>query len=158
MNDDSFAADDLLDLERLMPEALEPVDPPAAVKAKLMQLVRATPQDTTIPADSVTVRASEGKWYPQPAEGVEVKPLSFDRQRGIATILMKFQPGAVYPPHDHHGTEQTFVVSGSCRIGDVALHEGDFHRVPPGSHHGAVISDGGCTLLLVVDEYDAYVA
>src|SRR4051794_24653632 len=99
MNDDTFSADDLLDLERLMPEALEPVAPPPSVKGTLMQLVRATPQDTSIPVESITLRAAEGKWYRQPAAGVEVKPLSLDRDRGIATLLMKFEPGSVYPPH-----------------------------------------------------------
>ncbi|HYM59356.1 MAG TPA: cupin domain-containing protein [Thermoanaerobaculia bacterium] len=145
----------------LIAETLEPIEPPAGVKAAVLGAVRSAQSDVTVPAASRTVRADEGKWFDHPmpgATGVQVKKLSFDRERGLATILMRFDPGAVHPPHDHHGAEECFVLSGSCRIGDAHLRAGDFHHADAGSHHGAVISDEGCVLLLVVDKEDYLVA
>jgi len=81
-------------------------------------------------------------------------PLSVDKERGIATIMLRIAPGAILPAHDHRGAEESYVVSGSCRIGSVSLKQGDFHHVDAGQHHGTVVSDEGCTLLLVVDVND----
>jgi anti-sigma factor ChrR (cupin superfamily) len=146
----------------MIAQGLDPVEPPASVKAAILGAIRSAQQvDDMVPAASRTVRAGEGQWFDHPmpgAIGVQVKKLSFDRERGLATILMKFDPGAVHPPHDHHGAEECFVISGSCRIGDAHLRAGDFHHADAGSHHGAVISDEGCVLLLVVDKEDYLVA
>jgi anti-sigma factor ChrR (cupin superfamily) len=139
------------DAAALLAESLEPVAPPPFVKANILRAVAG------IPTQSRTIRAGEGRWYEQPIPGIEVKPLSVDKERGIATILMKFAPGAVYPAHPHRGAEESYVISGSCRIGAIALREGDFHHADAGSVHGDVVSDEGCVLLLVVDE-DDYIA
>lgn len=147
MTDELFDRE-LDELGPLMAESLDPVTPPPAVRAAVLAAIRNPGR---------TVRATEGKWYAQPVAGIEVKPLSVDRRRGIVTLLMKFAPGAVYPSHEHGGAEECFVVSGSCRIADVHLNAGDFHHADAGSHHAPVISDNGCTLLLVIDEHD-YVA
>jgi quercetin dioxygenase-like cupin family protein len=147
---DALTTEDLTLLDELAAaDWLEPVAPPAAAKTQLLELVRSL-------AASRTVRAGEGRWCSQ-IPGIDVKLLSRDETRGIATILMRFQPGAVCPPHDHSGAEECYVVSGSCRIGTVSLSQGDFHHADAGSHHGAVVSDEGCTLLLVIDQ-DDYIA
>jgi len=143
--------DDLMLLNAAMAGVLEPVAPPPALKAQILFAVRGIPQD------SVTLRAGEGRWT-KLADGVHVKALSFDKERNTATLLMVLEPGSVLPEHDHHGPEQTFVVSGSCRIGALALRAGDFHATGGGSHHGTVVSDEGCELLLVVDRDDCLAA
>jgi anti-sigma factor ChrR (cupin superfamily) len=148
MTNELFDDRELDELGPLMAASLDPVAPPASVRAVVLAAIRNPGR---------TVRSGEGKWYRQPVDGIEVKPLSLDRDRGIVTLLMKFAPGAVYPAHEHGGAEECFVVSGSCRIADVHLNAGDFHHADSGSHHAPVISDGGCTLLLVIDA-DDYVA
>jgi anti-sigma factor ChrR (cupin superfamily) len=148
---DVLDRDDLMLLDAAMAGVLEPVAPPAALKAQILTAVRGVPQD------SVLIRASEGRWT-KLARGVRVKTLSFDRERGTATLLMVLEPGTTLPEHEHHGPEQTFVVSGSCRIGTLSLRMGDFHAAGAGSHHGAVVSDEGCELLLVVDKDDCLAA
>lgn len=147
-NDATFDERELNELGPLLVETLEPVTPPAAVKIAILAAIRNPGR---------TVRAGEGKWYRQPVDGIDVKPLAVDKERGIVTLLMKFAPGAVYPGHEHGGAEECFVVSGSCRIADVHLNAGDFHHADSGSYHAPVISDHGCTLLLVIDQ-DDYVA
>jgi anti-sigma factor ChrR (cupin superfamily) len=147
---DALTTEDFAVLDELAAaEWLQPVAPPATAKLQLLETVRSL-------GSGHTVRAAEGPWRSQ-LPGIDVKLLSSDDTRGTATILMRFQPGAVCPPHDHSGTEDCFVVSGSCRIGNISLAQGDFHHADAGSHHGAVVSDEGCVLLLVIDQ-DDYVA
>ena len=100
------------------------------------------------------VRANEGRWRVLPFPGVKLKTLSVDEKRGTATVLLSLEPGSRLPAHNHHGDEESFVISGSCRIGSIHLRQGDFHRAGGGSHHGDVVSDEGCVLLLVVDAED----
>ena len=148
---DTLERDDLMLLNAAMAGVLEPVPPPAALKAQILTAVRGIPQD------SVLIRAAEGRWS-KVADGVRVKALSFDKERNTATLLMVLEPGSTLPEHGHHGAEQTFVVSGSCRIGAISLRAGDFHAAGAGSHHGTVVSDEGCELLLVVDKDDCLAA
>ena len=59
------------------------------------------------------VRPAEMEWQKTSFPGCEAKPLYFDPKTGIATPLMKFEPGAVLPDHEHVLVEQTYVISGS---------------------------------------------
>ena len=128
-----------------MTESLEPIAPPAEVKAKILSAVR-----------SRTVRASEGRWF-EVAEGVRMKKLSSDRSRNTVTVLMEMDPGSALPPHDHRKSEDSFLVRGSCTIGAVKFFPGDFHHTEPGSHHETITSAEGCLILLVMD-YEDYAA
>src|SRR5260221_3768992 len=140
--------EDVLLLDEIVAETIVPVAPPPSVTSRLMSLVR------DIPQNSRTVRSHEGHWTQTPMRGVKVKLLTIDNSRGTATILMDLAAGATLPEHGHHGDEQTFVLSGSCRIGGVSLEKGDFHHIGGDARHGRVVSDGGCVLLLIVDKAD----
>jgi anti-sigma factor ChrR (cupin superfamily) len=140
--------DDIDLLDAIVAEGIEPVAPPPELRRRILDVIRGVPQN------SRTVRAEEGRWMPLPFPGVKLKTLSVDEKRGTATILISLDPGARLPSHDHHGDEESFVISGSCRIGQVYLRKGDFHRAEGGTHHGDVVSDEGCVLLLVVDAED----
>lgn len=146
------------DTASMLALAIEPVAPPAEAKEQILRAIRRRGElDESLPDRSRTLRAGEGKWYEyrhDGADGVDVMPLSVDKERGIATILLRLAAGSILPAHDHRGAEESYVVSGSCRIGSVSLKQGDFHHVDAGQHHGTVVSDEGCTLLLVVDVND----
>jgi anti-sigma factor ChrR (cupin superfamily) len=148
---DTLTNEDLAILDRVAVESIPPVDPPSAIKAKLLETVRATSQlDDSVPGEheSRTLRAAEGKWSAV-APGARIKRLSKDLQRKTVTCLLELAPNALVPAHDHEGSEDTFVVSGSCSIGALGLNTGDFHHVEPGAHHGDVVaSTDGCVLLL----------
>lgn len=144
---ETLTREDLSLLDAIVASAIEPVDPPAALRARILAAAAATPQNTR------TVRAGEGRWF-KVVPGVTVKPLSIDVERDTATILMMFEPGARMPAHDHAGAEDSFVISGSCRIGESYLLKGDFHHADAGTRHEEIISDEGCVLLLVVDRED----
>jgi anti-sigma factor ChrR (cupin superfamily) len=144
---ETLSLEDLTLLDAIVASAIEPIAPPIALRDRILGAAAATPQNTR------TVRANEGRWL-RVVPGVTVKPLSIDVERDTATILMMLEPGSRVPGHDHSGPEDSFVISGSCRIGPTYLLKGDFHHADAGTHHGEIVSDDGCVLLLVVDRAD----
>lgn len=145
MHHNSLDSDDLEALATLA--AIDAVEPPAEVKARVMQAVRKRPSAVRI------VREDEGTWR-EVAPGVRTKKLYGDRARNTVTLLFVMDAGARFPAHEHRGAEESFVVRGSCRIGPFALAAGDYHRAEAGSEHGTIETDEGCTILLVMDAAD----
>jgi anti-sigma factor ChrR (cupin superfamily) len=92
-----------------------------------------------------TTRAGGGRWHPL-CVGVDVQPL-FDDGHTL-TWLARFQPGGRLPAHDHVGPEESFVLHGSCYLGNELLKQGDRQFAADGSHHDEVFSPSGCTLLI----------
>lgn len=154
---DALTHEELELLDRAVADSIEPVAPPAEIRARLLALVQQRPQlDESVPGEheSRTVRAGEGTWR-SCAPGVRSMKLSKDTARGTATLMMEFEPNTIVPAHDHVGAEDSYVIRGSCRIGAVALDQGDFHHVDAGAHHGdIVVSEEGCLLLVTVDLAD----
>ena len=121
-------------------------DPPPAVRERLMDRVKAS--------SLYSLRADEGTWTPGPVPGTRVKLLSLDQARNSATLLMRVDPGARYPPHHHSGGEDCYVISGEIIVAGQRLHAGDFHRADADSEHGVLASDTGAEILLVVSAAD----
>lgn len=97
------------------------------------------------------VRSHEIEWKPldEPGvSGISVKVLQFDEAANRApTILLKFEAGATYPPHNHPGGEEIFVIEGDIKLGKDPLHAGDYLYTAPNNIH-AVRSIGGCVVLV----------
>ena len=121
-------------------------DPPPAVRERLMDRVKAS--------SLYSLRSDEGTWTPGPVPGTRVKLLSLDQARNSATLLMRVDPGARYPPHHHSGGEDCYVISGEIIVAGQRLHAGDFHRADADSEHGVLASDTGAEILLVVSAAD----
>ena len=138
-------------LDRIAASAIDPVPPPAAVRAQVMDAIRATPQlDASVPAPEqcVTVRADEGTWKTI-GPGARMKRLTKDASRVV--FLLDLEPEAILPAHDHDAGEDSYVIRGSCFIGGLGLGEGDFHHTDGGSHHGDVVaSKEGCLLMVTL--------
>jgi quercetin dioxygenase-like cupin family protein len=100
-------------------------------------------------------RGSEAEWRPlnEPGvTGVYIKTLMWDdEQKRSPTMLLKFDPGARYPVHDHPAGEEIYVLEGDIRLGKDHLHAGDYLYTAPGNIH-AVRTDGGCVVLLKAPE------
>ena len=148
---DTLNREDLDVLDRIAAAAIEPVPPPPAVRAKVLDAVRATRQlDVSVPSpeESVTIRAAEGTWKPV-GPGARMKRLTKDAHRVV--FLLDLEPNAILPAHDHEAGEDSYVIRGSCCIGGVGLAEGDFHHSDGGSHHGDVVASAdGCLLLITL--------
>ncbi|MBL0336874.1 MAG: cupin domain-containing protein [Chitinophagaceae bacterium] len=84
--------------------------------------------------------------------GISVISLKYDeaKQRST-TILLKFEPGAAYPYHNHPGGEEIYVVKGEAILENVTLSEGDYLYTPVNFKH-SVTSETGCILLFVIPE------
>ncbi len=82
--------------------------------------------------------------------GIFVKPLKLEAGTGRpVSFLLKFEPGASYPYHNHPKGEEILVLEGSCQIGSEVLGQGDYLFTPPGFKHGVITSEG-CVLFLMV--------
>lgn len=97
------------------------------------------------------------EWTPLTEEGVNtkgifVKSLRYDdKEKRSPSILLKFEPGAKYPFHNHPAGEELFVLEGSVKVEGALLNKGDYLYTPAGFKH-SVYSEKGCTLLLNIPE------
>jgi anti-sigma factor ChrR (cupin superfamily) len=99
------------------------------------------------------VRPQDLPWETIRFPGCEAKTLMFDPSSGMATMLMRMQPGATLPDHEHVLIEQTYILSGSLvdKEGPDAGLEvgpGEFVWRPAGSRHSAW-SPKGCECLAI---------
>ena len=101
--------------------------------------------------DFVSVRASEGEWH-ELQKGVSLKRLYVDTNTGIATSLIRMQPGTALPMHRHLGVEQVFVIEGDCNIAGHGLVAGDYHRADAGTTHETTSTVDGTLFLLIAPE------
>ncbi len=101
------------------------------------------------------VKTSEIEWKPlgeENSDGVFIKPLLFDEATGRApTFLLKFEPGASYPLHNHPAGEEVFVLEGAVKFGKDELKTGDYLFTAPGNKH-RVSTKAGCVLLVKVPQ------
>lgn len=126
------------------------VEPPAGlfdrIKAKIAETAEtAKPQGAL--AGSRTVRADEGRWDTI-CPGIERKTLWHDREKGRITFLIRAQPGAEFPAHQHDDDEEAYVLSGDLSFDDLVLGAGDYHLARPGVRHPVGRTTHGCMLLL----------
>lgn len=92
-------------------------------------------------------RIAEGRWRPTGLPGVWAKPLFKDRRADRSTMLVKCDPGAYIPHHDHQGVEELIVLEGDLQVGETLLKAGDYIRTVAGQDHGDAFSPSGCVCL-----------
>ncbi len=97
---------------------------------------------------SRVVRVKDMPWRPTRFPGCAVKPLMVDTRSGLATLLMKMEPGAELPDHEHVLIEQTYVLEGSLVDKEgpdagIEIGAGEFVWRPAGSRHSAWTPKGG---------------
>ena len=86
---------------------------------------------------SHVVRPANMEWQKTRFPGCEVKTLLFDPATGLVTALMRFEPGAILPDHEHVKIEQTYVLEGSLVCPEGECKAGQFVWRPAGSRHEA---------------------
>lgn len=123
--------------------SVEPLEPPAGVKAKLMALVGGQAQRT-----GRVVKAEEGKWESM-LDGVYFKKLLLDERSGLATALYRLEPGAIIPTHPHANIEECLVLEGSFRSSQEVYSAGDYMCMPPKTMHESFIAPNGAVMLIV---------
>jgi anti-sigma factor ChrR (cupin superfamily) len=101
------------------------------------------------PLASRFVEVAALPWEKTRFPGVEAKTLLFERDSGLATVLMRMAPGAKLPDHEHVLIEQTFVLEGSLLCGEGECKAGDFVWRPAGSRHEAWGGPQGGVMLAI---------
>lgn len=104
-----------------------------------------------------TVPASEQGWESIGVAGIDVRKLSVDPVRRLATMLVRMAPGTQYPPHRHASREECFVVSGAVEVAGRTLRAGDYQVADEGSTHGVQTTEEGCLLFIVSSQDDELV-
>ncbi|MBL8556590.1 MAG: cupin domain-containing protein [Phenylobacterium sp.] len=87
-------------------------------------------------------RVGEGRWRAY-APGVTFKRL-WTRE----TYLLRCEPGAAIPDHEHRSFEHTVVVAGDLVIDDQSYGPGDYLGTPEGGAHPRWTTKTGCIVLV----------
>ena len=101
----------------------------------------------------VVIDTTRHDWVASPMTGVWRKPLAReDAERGHATSIVRYEPGAKFSPHDHPKGEEILVLEGvfSDETGDYPA--GTYLRNPEGFRH-APFSQEGCILLVKLHQF-----
>lgn len=101
----------------------------------------------------VVINTREHAWQQSPIPGVWRKPLAReDRERGHATSIVRYDPGASFSVHDHPLGEEIFVLEGifSDESGDYPA--GTYFRNPQGFSH-TPFSEKGCVILVKLHQF-----
>ncbi len=84
--------------------------------------------------DSRFVDVPDLPWEDTKFPGVKVKTLLVDESSGLLTVLLKMDPGARLPRHEHVLIEQTYVIDGEQAEGPQLGWSGEFltcQSLPP---------------------------
>jgi anti-sigma factor ChrR (cupin superfamily) len=124
-----------------------PIEPPAHLRDRVLAATR-------VPS-RYTVWAADAGWIDTGLRGIRARVLAVDKARSLVTLVIRAEPGAVYPPHRHHGPEECYVISGPVPIDGHVLRAGDFHHADEDSEHGEITTTEGAEVLLVgaVEDY-----
>jgi quercetin dioxygenase-like cupin family protein len=117
------------------------VEPPAHLRQQVLETARMPMR--------YTVRAADAAWMDTGLPGIRARILSVDHARSQVTLVIRAEPGAVYPPHTHHGPEECLVLSGSVVMDGRVLRAGDFHHADEDSEHGEITTAEGAEVLIV---------
>lgn len=102
---------------------------------------------------AVAVRFAATPWIGSPEQGVVRKLLERDGDEvARATSIVRYVPGASFPPHVHERGEEVLVLDGafSDENGDYAA--GTYVRNPPGSTHRP-FSRAGCIIFVKLRQF-----
>lgn len=95
---------------------------------------------------SVFLDPASMPWETSAFPGILSKTLYSDAS-GMCTLLLKLEPGAVVPLHEHTAIEQTYVLEGSFLDEEGTCLPGHFVWRPAGNTHVAWAGPEGATIL-----------
>ncbi|MEO8037241.1 MAG: cupin domain-containing protein [Betaproteobacteria bacterium] len=125
--------------------ALLPIDPSPALRAGVLAVALATEGERDAPG-LVTLRR-EGAGWAEMLPGVHARLL---QQVGTAqSWLVRLEPGARAPAHDHPDAEECVVLEGELQyLGGARLRAGDYQIAHRGAHHTELVSEVGALVFL----------
>ena len=118
------------------------------------RLAQRIAQDTGKPSVSPPHETSTKPEWEQPAPGISCRLLATDTEKGRVSVLVRLDPGVDYPPHQHAGLEELYLLEGVLRVDEKTVYPGDYHRAEAGTIDHRVWSETGCTCLLITSTRD----
>ena len=103
-------------------------------------------QESLALLDSRFVDVTQLPWKPTPCDGIDMRVLFQDDDRGLLTALFRWAPGSSLPLHEHVDIEQTYVLEGSIVDDEGEVTAGNFVWRPSGSSHMATAPNGALIL------------
>jgi quercetin dioxygenase-like cupin family protein len=137
-------------VDRFVAWPIDVLRPPGSLKARLAQRIAEETGDARAPPEPSW---SEPDWE-EVAPGIECKLLAADMERHRVSMLVRLAPGASYPPHTHAGVEELHLLDGELWIDERKLLPGDYNCGFPGAGDDRILSETGCTCLLVTSTKD----
>src|SRR5678815_3989528 len=98
---------------------------------------------------AVTDWESKVPWVPF-RDGIDIYRLYGDGVSGPTAALLRFQPGARVPLHEHTGYEHIIVLDGVQVDENSRADAGTLIVNPPGTRH-SVFSETGCIVLAIYE-------
>jgi anti-sigma factor ChrR (cupin superfamily) len=142
--------------------SVDPVTPQAALRARLMDAIAATPQPplqnspgVLCDKDGVLIaRPADMTWTAGDLPGVFRKVLFNDAKRGYSTAVTRMTAGTNYPSHKHAGVEELYLLEGDLSVGDMPMQAGDYCRGEAGSVHQPLATKNGCLFVVISSDHD----
>ncbi len=102
----------------------------------------------------VVLRSTELPWQPSPVAGIQRRLLARDGgEDAVATSIVRYAPGSVFPAHAHPQGEEIIVLEGEFADEQGTYPAGSYIKNPPQSQH-APRSETGCTLFVKLRQLD----
>jgi len=104
----------------------------------------------------VIINTDQLQWVQSPKAGVLRKPLAREEaERGHATSIVKYEPGASFSEHGHPLGEEILVLDGTFSDETGDYKAGTYFRNPEGFRH-TPFSNEGCTILVKLHQFQKY--
>ena len=129
----------------LLAAVVPPVDPPPALRSKLLQRLN----QYCATGLAVDARATEGVWSPTGIPGIDQRMLFTDPQTGHSTYYLRLAPGATVPRHRHATHEQCLVLEGDLHWDEFAFGPGDFVVAKAHTVHSPITTRQGAKVLIM---------
>jgi anti-sigma factor ChrR (cupin superfamily) len=101
----------------------------------------------------LTLETGQMDWVASPKPGVWRKPLAREEaERGHATSIVRYDPGASFHGHNHPGGEEILVLEGCFSDATGDFQAGTYFRNPAGFVH-APFSKEGCVILVKLHQF-----
>jgi len=135
---------------------VDPIQPNPEIRQTLLD--RIAKEDTINEPSIIIHRADSDDWQPTGIPGSTIRILHADIKRRRMTCLMRLEPGATYPSHEHDQPEECLMIEGDLNFGDYTLYPGDYLRVEAGTEHNVATTKQGCLCLITAALPDSLVA
>jgi anti-sigma factor ChrR (cupin superfamily) len=130
------------DIVALLLEAGPGAPAPAALEARVLARAAAS-----MPAHhDITIKDGDG-WI-QLTPLLKMKLLFVDEYADSVSFLLKGEPGAAVPPHNHSRYEECLVLAGEIRVGNLRLGAGEYQCVGSDVQHPVISTESGALVFL----------